>query len=150
MDHDLEYTVTVRGEVFTLTKSQIEFDAPNYFTMCFLGDFREAQTRHVKLSRDPDLFRIILDYLCGYTVLPLSKTVIPARMTQAAALKNLRTDAAFYQLEGLIQECDIFIKPFQVKAAPVDPYLVLGSKYPNYYPNNINPSIGALVDVYCR
>ncbi|KAF8592808.1 hypothetical protein BDV93DRAFT_567380, partial [Ceratobasidium sp. AG-I] len=65
------FTVVVRDQRFVLSRSQIDFDAPNYFTMCFLGDFTESQLRQVELSRDPHLFKIIVDYLCGYTVLPI-------------------------------------------------------------------------------
>ncbi|KAH7100442.1 hypothetical protein BKA62DRAFT_706306 [Auriculariales sp. MPI-PUGE-AT-0066] len=32
-----------RGETFTLFQDQIEFDAPNYFSMMFLGDFAEPR-----------------------------------------------------------------------------------------------------------
>ncbi|KAF8750967.1 hypothetical protein RHS01_09023 [Rhizoctonia solani] len=100
MEFNEKYTVSIQGIDFTLSKSQIEFDGPNYFTTCFLGDFRESSTRRVELSRDPDLFRIVLSYLSGYTVLPLNERVIPATMSQEAALLNLRADAEFYQLDG--------------------------------------------------
>lgn len=100
--------MVVRGKTFLLTKSQIEFDSPNYFTTCFLGDFREAQTRRLNLSRSPEIFEVILDYLCGYKVLPLGQQSIPSRMSPEAALINLRADAAFYQLDGLIRACEEF------------------------------------------
>jgi hypothetical protein len=131
MEHDPEYTVTIRGETFILNKSQIEFDAPNYFTTCFLGDFREAQSRHLRLSRDPALFRIVLDYLCGYTILPLQKQVIPRHMSPATALENLRADAAFYQLDGLIDACDELIDSdsHQDERLTWGQYLLVGSRY---------------------
>lgn len=100
------FTVIVRGVESVLTRSQVEFDSPNFFTTCFLGNFQESQTRTLKVSRDPVLFGIICDYLCGYVVLPLNKEVIPKRMCLAAALANLRIDADFYQLDGLVQVCD--------------------------------------------
>jgi hypothetical protein len=106
MENDPKYTVVVLGEKFVLTKSQIEYDSPNYFTACFLGDFREAQTRQIELSRDPSLFTIIVKYLCGYSILPLNEKQIPPDMSPTSALVNLRADAAFYQLDGLIQACD--------------------------------------------
>jgi hypothetical protein len=106
MEYDPKYTVVVMDKKFVLTKSQIEFDGPNYFTACFLGDFCEAQTRHIELSRNPDLFQIIVNYLCGYSVLPLDENYTPSSMAPATALVNLRADAAFYQLDGLIQACD--------------------------------------------
>jgi hypothetical protein len=106
MEHDPKYTVIVMGKTFSLTKSQVEFDSPNYFTACFLGDFCEAQTRQLELSRDPDLFKLIVRYLCGYSVLPLDEKQIPSSTTPATALADLRADATFYQLDGLKQACD--------------------------------------------
>lgn len=96
------FTVVVRDQRFVLSRSQINFDAPNYFTMCFLGDFAESISRQVELSRDPYLFRIIVDYLCGYTIFPIRQDVLPPTMTPEVALANLRADAVFYQLEGLL------------------------------------------------
>ncbi|KAG9079700.1 hypothetical protein FS749_008302 [Ceratobasidium sp. UAMH 11750] len=98
------YIVVMRGERFTLTQDQVEFDSPNYFTSCFLGEFAESQTRTVALSRDPDLFRIIIDYLSGYTVLPLHESALPERMDTDVALANLLADAQFYLLDGLVDQ----------------------------------------------
>ncbi|KDN46660.1 hypothetical protein RSAG8_04040, partial [Rhizoctonia solani AG-8 WAC10335] len=109
MKSEPNYTVTAQGTDFLLTKSQIEFDAPNYFTTCFLGDFEESQTLHLKISRDPVLFRIISDYLCGYTVLPLADDVIPARMSPELVLANLKADAEFYLLDGLAKQCETLL-----------------------------------------
>lgn len=98
------YTVHINNEVFTLTKDQVEFDSPNYFTSCFLGDFAESQSHVLYLSRDPDLFRIIIEYLSGYEVLPLNNSVIPRRMNRESVLRNLRVDADFYLLDGLVAQ----------------------------------------------
>jgi hypothetical protein len=106
MEHDPKYTVIVMGKTFSLTKYQIEFDSPNYFTTCFLGDFCEAQTRQLELSRDPDLFKLIVRHLCGYSVLPLNEKQIPSSTTPATALADLRADATFHQLDGLKQAYD--------------------------------------------
>ncbi|KZV86377.1 hypothetical protein EXIGLDRAFT_840829 [Exidia glandulosa HHB12029] len=98
-----KYTVTLRGQVFALYRDQIEFDAPNYFSGLFLGDFSESQTRTVELSRSPDLFRIIVDYMSGYTILPLPATLVPLNMTSDVALENLARDAEFYGLQQLVE-----------------------------------------------
>lgn len=98
------YTIHVQDETFHLTKDQVQFDSPNYFTSCFFGDFAESQTRTLRLSRDPAIFRIILDYLNGYHVLPLSNSMLPARMSRELALRNLRVDAEFYLLDGLLAQ----------------------------------------------
>ncbi|CAE6505941.1 unnamed protein product [Rhizoctonia solani] len=128
MEHEDKYTVTIRGSEFQLTKAQIEFDGPNHFTTCFSGNFKESQTRHLKLSRDPDLFLIICDYLSGYKVLPLSDQVIPARMSPELALANLKIDAAFYQLDGLVEQCAaLTTRPNQNTGEKR--YLILGCEY---------------------
>ncbi|KZV82401.1 hypothetical protein EXIGLDRAFT_729788, partial [Exidia glandulosa HHB12029] len=98
-----KYIVTLRGESFTLYRDQIEFDAPNYFSDLFLGDFSESQTRTVELSRSPELFRAIVDYMSGYSILPLTAAVVPSTMTPDIAHKNLLHDAGFYGLQGLVK-----------------------------------------------
>ncbi|CAE6403083.1 unnamed protein product [Rhizoctonia solani] len=129
MDYDHEYTVIVRGRYFLLNKSQIVFDSPNFFTSCFLGDFSEAQSRTLKISRDPDLFQIVVNYLCGYTVLPLRDDFVPAFMTPSTALANLRIDAMFYQLDGLVDQCDEFTKSQSRVSSLPSRYLIVGTQY---------------------
>ncbi|CUA76216.1 hypothetical protein RSOLAG22IIIB_06143 [Rhizoctonia solani] len=111
MEYEPKYTVVLRGQEFILTKSQIEFDSPNYFTACFLGDFHEAQTKRLELSRSPDLFKLIIEHLCGYEILPLDNKANASHMSADSVLRNLRADALFYQLDGLVKSCDRVIKP---------------------------------------
>ncbi|KAB5589182.1 BTB domain containing protein [Ceratobasidium theobromae] len=108
MEREPVYTVVIRDKTFILTKSQIEFDSPNFFTTCFLGEFWEAKTRRLELSRDPDLFAIVVDYLCGYAIFPWKEEIFPKRMSSQIVLKNLRTDATYYELNGLVKACDEF------------------------------------------
>ncbi|KAF8601050.1 hypothetical protein BDV93DRAFT_546022 [Ceratobasidium sp. AG-I] len=123
------FKVIVRDTTFKLSQSQIEFDSPNFFTACFLGDFQESQTRTLEISRDPDLFRIVLNYLCGYTILPLSEAAIPMTMTLGTALINLRVDAEYYQLNGLIQACTTAMMSIVVNRSSVsDKYRVLAGR----------------------
>lgn len=98
-----KYTVIVRDEVFTLYKTQIEFDAPNYFTALFLGDFAEgaSNTTTLTLDRNPALFSILVEYMSGYHILPLSERALPKTMNARTALRNLVEDAAFYGLSRL-------------------------------------------------
>ncbi|ELU38927.1 hypothetical protein AG1IA_07045 [Rhizoctonia solani AG-1 IA] len=126
MDYEPKYTVIMRGQEFVLTKSQIEFDSPNYFSSCFLGDFREAQSRSLELCRNPDLFRIIVEYLCGYEVLPLNDKLLPSFMSTKMGLENLRIDALFYQLEGLVKACETFAKPRISHRVPKMSFMLLG------------------------
>ncbi|TFK85590.1 hypothetical protein K466DRAFT_494449 [Polyporus arcularius HHB13444] len=95
------YTVCMRGEVFHLSDSQISFDSPNYFTTCFQSGFSEARSRILRLDRYPVLFAIIVDYLSGYPILPLSTRAIPTTMDMRTALRFLLADAQFYELQGL-------------------------------------------------
>ncbi|CAE6473631.1 unnamed protein product [Rhizoctonia solani] len=111
MEYEPKYTVVLRGQEFVLTKSQIEFDSPNYFTACFLGEFQEAHTKRLELSRSPDLFKLIIEHLCGYEVLPLDNKANTSHMSAGSLLRNLRADALFYQLDGLVKSCDRAIKP---------------------------------------
>lgn len=96
------YKVTIEDQVFKLTKSQIHFDSPNYFTFHLLDKSEDE----VELTRDPHLFRIIVDYLNGYCVVPLRMDRLPPTMSPDIALANLRVDAEFYQLHGLLDMLD--------------------------------------------
>lgn len=53
------------------------------------------------MDRNPDLFAIIVEYLSGYTVLPLPERALPRTMDIPTALRNLAEDAAFYGLSRL-------------------------------------------------
>ncbi|KAG8741366.1 hypothetical protein FRC10_002931 [Ceratobasidium sp. 414] len=120
------YTIIMRGETFTLTRDQVEFDSPNYFTSCFLGEFTESRTRTLTISRDPELFRIVIDYLSGYDVLPLHTSVIPSRMSPDLALRNLLVDARFYLLDRLIRRIGSSVKsPSPAAIDPPTSYLML-------------------------
>ncbi|KAG8700805.1 hypothetical protein FRC08_004438 [Ceratobasidium sp. 394] len=93
------YTITLRGTSFHLDRSQLEFDSPNYFTACFLGSFSESNGREIRLSRDPSLFSLIVNYLSGYTIFPLREV---DGMAPEGVLENLLADALFYGLEDLV------------------------------------------------
>ncbi|KZV82403.1 hypothetical protein EXIGLDRAFT_843787 [Exidia glandulosa HHB12029] len=97
------YTIILRGKSFVLYRDQIDVDSPNYFTELFLGDAPEAQTQSVELSRSPELFRFIVDYMSGYAVLPLNQAMLPPTMTPDLARANLLRDAEIYKLRGLVK-----------------------------------------------
>lgn len=104
-----EYTITLRNESFTLTRDQLFFDAPNYFTILFLtGPFLESTSnkRQVVLHRDPELFRIIEAYLSGYEIFPLPD-MVSGWMSRGAVGKNLLADARFYGLDGLVEMLEV-------------------------------------------
>ncbi len=102
--HDT-YTVVVRGETFGLSKTQIERDSPNFFTSCFLSGFSESARRTTTLDRNPTIFAIIVDYLSGYPILPLSPGVA---MDAKTAHRYLLADADFY---GLSRLCALLTQP---------------------------------------
>ncbi|CAE7210434.1 unnamed protein product [Rhizoctonia solani] len=99
------YTVIVRDRFFKLTKAQMERDAPNYFTSHFLNSSGECATRIMEISRDPALFELVLKYLNGYNIFPIHPTFIPSGCTAETALGDLRADAEFYKLDGLVGLC---------------------------------------------
>lgn len=94
------YTIILRDTSFHLDRSQLEFDSPNYFTACFLGSFSESDGREIRLSRDPALFSLIVNYLSGYTIFPLREV---NGMAPEGVLENLLADALFYGLEDLVE-----------------------------------------------
>jgi hypothetical protein len=95
------YTVVARGVSFTLSKAQISFDSPNFFTAAFLGGFSEAESRSVSIDTHPELFEIIVDYLSGYDVFPLSEDALPRRMDLTRATRYLAKDADYLGLSKL-------------------------------------------------
>ncbi|KAG8755658.1 hypothetical protein FRC11_005884 [Ceratobasidium sp. 423] len=50
-------------------------------------------------------------------------------MSPELALANLRTDAAFYQLDGLVEQCNALIAQSLVEGGPRKQYQILGSEY---------------------
>jgi hypothetical protein len=98
-----KHMIIVRDEEFTLRRTQLEFDAPNYFTTYFYGDFAEADAgvTTLTLDRSPELFAIIVEYMSGYHILPLAQKALPRTMTTRTAMLNLVEDAAFYGLTRL-------------------------------------------------
>lgn len=104
MTQNDKYIILIHGKRYVLTKAQVEFDSPNYFTKQFFGDTPEAQSRTLELSRDPDLFKLVLDYLSDYWVIPLNVPVIPPR-SAFRTLNDLLRDAKFYELRKLESAC---------------------------------------------
>ncbi|GAA5858071.1 hypothetical protein JCM1840_001029 [Sporobolomyces johnsonii] len=96
------YTVIARDIPFSLSRSQIETDSPNFFTAAFLEhDFAEASSRRLRVDTHPKLFALIVDYLSGYDILPLTDKTVPDTMSVDVAMKNLLKDADYFQLDSL-------------------------------------------------
>ncbi|RDX48993.1 hypothetical protein OH76DRAFT_618938 [Lentinus brumalis] len=98
------YTVIVRGEEFQLTHGQISFDSPNHFLDCFTSGFLESRERILRLDRNPSLFALIVDYLSGYPILPLTPDSIPGGMGVTTARRYLLADAQYYRLQRLCNQ----------------------------------------------
>ncbi|KAH7320455.1 hypothetical protein B0J17DRAFT_294621 [Rhizoctonia solani] len=101
-----DYTIVVQGDPFLLSEAQLLFDSPNLFTKYFLGETPASEPRNLRFSRNPQLFSLIHEHLCGYTILPIHENALPARMSREAALKNLRADAVYYGLKELVKLID--------------------------------------------
>ncbi|EIN05776.1 hypothetical protein PUNSTDRAFT_122212 [Punctularia strigosozonata HHB-11173 SS5] len=95
------YKVFVRSEEFVLSRNQIQFDSPNFFTGCFLSGLAESLTHEVHIDRNPALFALVVEYLSGYIILPLSAASVPNTMSVELATRNLAEDALFYGLTKL-------------------------------------------------
>lgn len=129
MENNLQFTVVIRDRTFILTRSQIEFDSPNYFTSYLLGEPVESQTRRVKLSRDPDLFPVIMDYLCGYAIFPLKPKFILDSSSEDNTVSNLLRDAEFFKLDGLVQACNNVLPTLHESAPSRNRYILLGNRF---------------------
>ncbi|KAF8601090.1 hypothetical protein BDV93DRAFT_524984 [Ceratobasidium sp. AG-I] len=119
------YTIVIRDRTFLLFRSQIEHDSPNFFTSYFLNPSNQGCSKITKLHifRDPDVFELVLRYLNGYHVVPIYNRFVPAESTPEIALSDLRADAEFYQLRGLIDLC---VAPDQEQnLAPGLPYAMI-------------------------
>ncbi|KAH8913938.1 hypothetical protein BT69DRAFT_1343827 [Atractiella rhizophila] len=97
------FQIFVRETEFTLSKTQIMFDSPNFFTRAFFGEFEEANSHSIRIDVHPQLFKIVIDYLSGYDVFPISDTAVPSTMSKDTVLKNLLKDAAFLDLDHFTQ-----------------------------------------------
>jgi hypothetical protein len=87
-------TVIVRGNEFHLSLAQIQYDSPNAFTQHFRPSIEDANANQSQLvlDCDPDLFAIVVQYLSGYDILPLSPTAVPLTLSLFAAQKGLLRD----------------------------------------------------------
>lgn len=101
------YTVVVRDRAFLLHRFQIEHDSPNFFTSYFLNALGDGTNKNTQLRifRDPDVFELVLRYLNGYQVVPIQDRFVPTGSTPEVTLADLRVDAEFYQLQGLLDLC---------------------------------------------
>ncbi|KAG9112799.1 hypothetical protein FRC07_007863 [Ceratobasidium sp. 392] len=96
-----ELKIIVSGTKFVLTQDQFKVDGPNYFTdavAAYTGRFRGPQ---VKVSRNPELFKLVVDFLNGYAVMPKDAPLPQGIPSRKVALRNLIAEAKFYRLNSL-------------------------------------------------
>jgi hypothetical protein len=94
------FVVKVRDETFELTEAQLAADSPSFLTTAFSGDWQEKQSGSlVLLEQHPDHFRLIVEHLSGYGLFPLDGPT----HTHRKRLNNLKVDAEFFALEGLLR-----------------------------------------------
>ncbi|QRV98556.1 The BTB (BR-C, ttk and bab)/POZ (Pox virus and Zinc finger) domain [Ceratobasidium sp. AG-Ba] len=94
-------TVIVSGTKFVLTQDQYKIDGPNYFTDAVAAHTGRFRGPRVKVSRNPEMFKVVLDYLNGYTILPKDGSLPNGITNRKIALKNLIAEAKFYRLNSL-------------------------------------------------
>ncbi|GAA5984674.1 hypothetical protein JCM11641_004556 [Rhodosporidiobolus odoratus] len=102
-------SVVVGETTFKLTLSQLNTDAPNYFTSALELELEREEPAASTLylpDRDPRLFTFIVSHLSGYDILPLptNPAALPPTMSPEATLRNLLRDAQSLQLDKLYLE----------------------------------------------
>lgn len=104
-DYSDAYTIVLGDKIFNLSKIQIERDSPNYFTSHFFDSSGRRMVQELDIPRDPYLFELVFRYLNGYQVVPIPHGLVPPYSDPETALADLRADAMFYQLDGLLELC---------------------------------------------
>ncbi|QRV97061.1 hypothetical protein RhiJN_25080 [Ceratobasidium sp. AG-Ba] len=99
-----EFTVLVSEKLFKITRKQIHFDAPNYFTKRVLTNPPTVGSRIMELSRDAEMFQFILDYPSGYSAISTDRLVISC-LPASRSIQDLLVDATFYELDKLKAIC---------------------------------------------
>jgi hypothetical protein len=93
--------VVVSGTKFVLSQDQLKVDGPNYFSDAIAAHDSRFRSPQVKVSRNPELFKLVVDFLNGYAVLPKDAPLPKGMPNRKAALKNLIAEAKFYRLNSL-------------------------------------------------
>lgn len=79
-----------------INKARTSASTQTYFTS-------NSSIKEITIDRDPRLFEVILRYLRGYTIFPLSSVNLPPGMSLDLFRESLLEDARFYGLERLEQ-----------------------------------------------
>lgn len=98
------YTVITRGVTFNLSADQV---GRSVYLMDAFGQLAESESMTIHLNRHPKLFQIIVDHSSGYDVLPLQQAALPESWTLEMGWRNLRRDAVYLGLHGLVSDMDL-------------------------------------------
>lgn len=105
MSYKAPFQVVVREKPFNLSREQITFESGNLFEQTYLlkspGGL-SGNNNILKVDRHPGSFSIIVDYLSGYDIFPLSdEECFKAGMDRDRLLRYLVSDAIYYSLPVL-------------------------------------------------
>ncbi|KAG8680831.1 hypothetical protein FRC08_016016 [Ceratobasidium sp. 394] len=112
-----ELKVVVSGTKFVLTQDQYKVDGPNYFTDAVAAHTRRFSGPQVKVSRNPELFKLVVDFLNGYAVLPKDAPLPKGIPCRKVALKNLVAEAKFYRLSSLEAIAEEILRKLDIGAS---------------------------------
>lgn len=105
MSYKAPFQVVVRDKAFNLSREQITFESGNLIEQTYLLKSPGGMSGNnsiLKVDRHPGSFAIIVDYLSGYDIFPLSdEECFKAGMDRDRLLRYLVSDAIYYQLPVL-------------------------------------------------
>ncbi|CAG8505875.1 4660_t:CDS:2 [Ambispora gerdemannii] len=91
------------GSVVSNTESPNVTDKANSNNGTSSSNKNSSIRKEIAIDRDPRLFEVILRYLRGYTIFPLSSVNLPPGMSLDLFRESLLEDARFYRLDQLAQ-----------------------------------------------
>lgn len=105
MSYKAPFQIVVREKAFNLSREQITFEAGNLLEQTYLlkspGGL-SGSNNILKVDRHPGSFAVIVDYLSGYDIFPLSdEECFKAGMDRDRLLRYLVSDAIYYNLPVL-------------------------------------------------
>lgn len=105
MSYKAPFQVVVREKVFNLSREQITYEPGNLFEATYLlksPGSMSGSNNILKVDRHPGSFNVIVDYLSGYDIFPLSdEECFKAGMDRDRLLRYLVSDAVYYSLPVL-------------------------------------------------
>ncbi|CAG8580818.1 13707_t:CDS:1 [Acaulospora morrowiae] len=91
------------GDLSVSAESNNESKAIDKINKARTSTGTQTSVKEITIDRDPRLFEVILRYLRGYTIFPLSSVNLPPGMSLDLFRESLLEDARFYGLDRLEQ-----------------------------------------------